>query len=250
MGIKRAGIYVIERIETDQKYVGQGWDVKHRMWQGHKGCLLIYRAIRKYSNNEFKRRVVLYCEEFEMDYYEIKLIKIFRSSVEDGGYNVLPGGKSGKKGRKLSPETIEKIRQSLLGRTFFPESLERISQSKMGNKNPMYGIPRTLEQKQAQSKIMSGENHPLYGKFGKDNPKFGRKSKNTSSRYRGVSVFIDKRYKGWSAGIRENGKRKHICVCKSEEECAHRYDDYVIKNNLPNPLNFPDNIHPYWELEQ
>ena len=59
-------------------------------------------------------------------------------------------------------------------------------------------------------------------------------SKNTSG-YRGVS--FDKSRNKFEAYIYINKKRKRLGRFTNALESAYAYDDYVIKNNLENPLN-------------
>jgi len=75
----------------------------------------------------------------------------------------------------------------------------------------------------------------MFGKTGENSPLFGKKRKNASSKCFGVS----KAGKGWKIQTSVNGKNIRIGYSKDEIESAKMYDTYIIKNNLPNPLNFP-----------
>ncbi|ARF12268.1 HNH endonuclease [Klosneuvirus KNV1] len=60
------------------------------------------------------------------------------------------------------------------------------------------------------------------------------------SQYRGVHKFQNK----YRATIQVNKKFVHISFSELEEECAKKYDEYIVKNNIPGrKLNFPDE-HP------
>lgn len=101
----------------------------------------------------------------------------------------------------------------------------------------------------------SGENHPQWGKpkseetrkkiseslgdmSGENNPRFGKKSKNAISKFFGVSFH--KSSNKWVSYIVINKKIKTIKYCETEIEAAEKYDEYVIENSLPNPLNFTE----------
>jgi hypothetical protein len=58
--------------------------------------------------------------------------------------------------------------------------------------------------------------------------------------YRGVNQRGRKFYAGIGVGGRDNQKKIHLGSFDTPEEAARMYDAYVIENNLPNPLNFPE----------
>lgn len=57
------------------------------------------------------------------------------------------------------------------------------------------------------------------------------------SGYRGV--FFHKGNKKFLASIGVNGKKKYLGYFKTDIEAAIAYDNFVINNNMNNPLNFP-----------
>jgi hypothetical protein len=296
----RSGIYVIENKETKQQYCGMGLSVEKRMMQAHKECGVLYSAIDEYGREKFDRRVVIYCEEWELSRLEIACIKIFHSHVSEGGYNTSWGGtapmmgrkhtqetkvemsesRSGKKAalwgkhhseetrkkignanRNPSAEKREKLRNAQLGRVRSVESRKKQSDSVTGEKNHFWGKHHTEESKNLISvnhADVSGKNNYWYGKTGKNNPRYGshlpdktkkliskallgRKTKNASSKYFGISKVISKKkYIYFSANITINGKQVYIKKGKNELEIALLYDKYIIEHDLPHPLNFPE----------
>ena len=60
----------------------------------------------------------------------------------------------------------------------------------------------------------------------------------SSSEYTGV-YYSSQRDK-WVAQIVENNKTKYLGCFEEEVIAAKKYDKYVIENNLPHPLNFPE----------
>lgn len=77
-------------------------------------------------------------------------------------------------------------------------------------------------------------------KSGKENLNFGKKPITSYSKYFGVSYNpIDNRVY-WRVRIRIDRKSKSIGYFNTEIDAALAYNEYIIKNNLPNPLNIID----------
>lgn len=228
----RSGVYCIENTVNGKKYIGQGTNVKRRMWAKHTKCTVLQNSIKKHGRKSFKRYVILYCEAFELNRLEIECIKIYHSLVGEWGYNIIPGGWFGKRGMKASPEAIEKNRLGHIGLHPSDETRKLMSESKTGEKHSLWETHRSDETKKKISEANSGKN----------NYWFGRKSKNATSQYYGVGKWTQGGYCYWRARIKINGKINSIGYYKTEECAAHSYDKYVIENNLVNhKLNFPEN---------
>jgi group I intron endonuclease len=136
---------------------------------------------------------------------------------------------------------------------------KRMSDAKSGKNNPFYekrhsektkkmmsennvgmsGKHHSEESKKKQSEshigLLAGKNSPNYEKKGTDSSTWGIEHPNSSSKYYGVSFHKQGNF--WVVTITMNGKTKHIGTFKTEILAAQAYNDYVIKNNLPNPLN-------------
>jgi group I intron endonuclease len=132
---------------NEKIYIGQTTQpIKERLGQHRRkssGCSAIYDAIKKHG-----------WENFEKDWYECpdedlnfdeELMEEMLGTLAPNGYNLRKGG--GSHG-KMSDETKQKMRKSHLGKILSDEHIKNIS----------------------------GENNHCYGKFGKDNPNFGRKA--------------------------------------------------------------------------
>lgn len=107
---------------------------------------------------------------------------------------------------------------------------------------------------------MSGRNHWNFGRKAKPetllkmrnaslkekSPVFGKKHKNTSSKFFGVFLYNQKQTikgkkyikKYWVANIRVDRKKYTLGYFKDEISAAKEYDKFVKLNNLKNPLNF------------
>lgn len=176
-------------------------------------------------------------------------------------------GGEGTSGSIQSKETIEKRIEKLRNPT--DETRKLMSSLNSGKNNPRYGVPVSEESRRKMGESRRGERNGMYGirspaygtkhteewkrlmsnkLSGINNPQFGKKLPNASSLYFGVIKIKTCKIKIWHAGLKQHGKQVRIGSFKSELDAAHAYDKYVIENNLPNPLNFPDGIHPYWEM--
>jgi group I intron endonuclease len=242
------GIYCIENLINGKKYVGKGENVEKRMKNPHKECIVIYNALQYYGDDNFKRYIIEYCPSEELTEKECFYIKELDTKVPNG-YNATDGGegmpgyrhtdeakaKISKASKEMvrSKEMYEKVGDALRGRKKSPEAVEK-------NRLSHIGIPITSETRRKMALTNSGPNNYMYGKIGKDNPSYGKKRKNTSSPYYGVVILISGENIFWQVGIIENGKRKYIGIRKTEIDAAKIYDKYVVENNIDRPLNFPE----------
>ena len=105
----------------------------------------------------------------------------------------------------------EKKRLARLGKKHSPETIEKIRQSKLGTKNPNYGKHFTVseELKQKRRENMLGIKNPNYGKYGELNPAFGSKS----STWKGDDVS----YKVLHSWVRKYLPKPELCeYCKEK----------------------------------
>jgi group I intron endonuclease len=239
-----SGIYCIENLVNGKKYIGQGLNIKKRMFAKHTNCIVLDNAIKKYGKENFKKYVLLYCEPDKniLAYYEIACIKIFYSHISENGYNISWGGKATMTGYKHSKKAKRKM-----SKAHFEKNLR-------GENSPLWGRHLPEKHKKSISEGVSKEKNWNYHRIrsdehrkklseshlGKKNIIYGKKRPNSTSAYFGVSKCFD-HYKWiyWVAQITENGKAIHIGQAKLEIDAAKLYDKYIIKNNLPRPLNFP-----------
>jgi len=242
---KKSGIYCIENLINGKKYIGRGINVENRMGQNHKGCKILYRAIKKYGKNNFKRYVIEYYDNVEiLGLMETYFIVFYRSHVSEWGYNISWGGSS-MFGVKHTQEWKDNNSKRMSGKNHplygkfgkdnpnygyraTEETRKKLSKASSGSKNGMYGKHNSEEQKRNFSENYSGENHPNWGK----------KSPSATSKYFGVSKTTShKKYHYWQSYYRG----KFLGECKNEIDAARIHDEYIINNNLPGILNFPKN---------
>jgi len=125
----RCGIYMIENLVNGKKYIGQGI-VKDRL-RKHRSAShneLLRRAIKKYGKENFKFKILCYCELEELDRLETELIKLYRTQDRNYGYNFESGGH---KNKRVHEET--KL---------------HLAEMNSGEGNPFYGKTHTEETRQ------------------------------------------------------------------------------------------------------
>lgn len=117
------GIYKITNIVTGKCYIGQAVDIRarlmdHILFSKYKSHV-IYKAINKYGIDNFDCRIITIINTFgktqdeikkELNFLECFYIDLYNSYKN--GYNMTPGGDSGRLGFKHTKETIQKMRES------------------------------------------------------------------------------------------------------------------------------------------
>lgn len=138
----KSGIYLIRFLLNNKVYIGQSINIDSRI-KSHKYCLnnnrhkniLLQRYYNKYGENFFKYEVLGYFDKSTLDLMEVYYIQYYNSikngfNLESGGNhkkqiseisklkmsNAKKGKPSMNKGRKASPETIQKLIISHLGK--------------------------------------------------------------------------------------------------------------------------------------
>lgn len=141
-----AHLYKITNTVNDMVYIGVTKNPKSRM-NAHACSVtptksILKNAMKKYGRDKFTLHVLLtstqeYCYEMER-----KAIEAY-NTLKPNGYNICTGGrgaigiygeKNGMFGRKHSPETLEKMRQTKLGKIVTAEAKEKMRASHLGKK--------------------------------------------------------------------------------------------------------------------
>ena len=140
---KRIGIYCIENVVNNKKYIGQSIDIDSR-WAGHRRELnkqehnnsYLQRAWNKYGADNFKFYVVKICAIEELDDFECHYIAFYNTTDRTYGYNLESGGN---KNKHISDETRAKIGEFNKGKKHSDETREKLRQARIGENNPMFG---------------------------------------------------------------------------------------------------------------
>ena len=258
-----SGIYCIENKIDGKKYIGKDSRINmQKRWKEHvlefkKGIHYnnyFQRAWNKYGEENFIYYIVEYCSWNILNEKETFYINKFKTKAPNG-YNLTDGGE-GMFGYIPSQKTRNKISKAnsgenngMYGKTHTEKTKELIrlkNKGKFSGKdNPMYGIPSPMTGKKhkEESKIKVRIAKLGIPRDEETKKKLRKKKRNSSSCFNGI--FLDKYKKRivWKARIWQNGKLKNIGLSKDEIYSAIIYDKYIIKNNLPNPINFPKLLH-------
>ena len=173
----KSGIYCIENITTNKKYIGQAKDIRDR-WRKHKNTLrrgvhdndYLQKAWSKYGEKDFKFYVLEYCQINKLDEQEIYYIDYYNTMDRDFGYNLRSGGQEGV---YYSEETRKKLSESIKKSYLDPERRKiqsvnalnqwanpEIKKKITGVNNGMYGKHHTDEMKKKLSEKRKGVQSP------------------------------------------------------------------------------------------
>ncbi|AGE53389.1 GIY-YIG catalytic domain-containing endonuclease [Acanthocystis turfacea Chlorella virus GM0701.1] len=156
----------------NKRYVGQTTRPIEERLKEHllpsSGCKAIYGAIKKHGWENMKKEWIEIPDD-ELNFYEEMLVALLGTLVPCG-YNLKEGGGNGKpceEVRKKLSESRTGDKNHMFGRT--------------GMNHPLFGIPRTDEEKQNISKSLTGRTHTdeakqnmSTAKTDNKNPMFGR----------------------------------------------------------------------------
>lgn len=167
------GIYCIENIKNNKKYIGQSIHI-HRRWSEHKNELknnihhndYLQKSWNKYGTDNFKFYIIELCSVDELDDKEDYYISLYNTMNDDYGYNLLTGvgvnrvisevtryklSQAGKK--KKSNRDISGSKNPMFGKTHSDETKEKIRQTRIGSK-------ASDETRKKLSEKQAGENNP------------------------------------------------------------------------------------------
>ena len=129
------GVIYILTSPSGKRYIGQATNFEKRMKThryniNDKKCCnyAIYRGIRKYGWENFKKEIVLICNEEHLDMYEKKFISIY--DTYRNGYNMTIGG-NGRNGHNHSEKSKRKMRLAHLKRKRYGSVTKRENGSYM-----------------------------------------------------------------------------------------------------------------------
>lgn len=110
---KISGIYCIQNKKDGKRYIGQSNNIYHR-WYEHTWQLNnrkhynrhLQSAWNKYGSDNFEFTILTLCSKDKIDNTERKLIKKYKTTREEYGYNFESGGVSNKKSAKSTCDRI------------------------------------------------------------------------------------------------------------------------------------------------
>lgn len=98
----KSGIYYIENLINNKKYIGQSNNIKDR-WRRHISELnknkhhndYLQKSWNKYGENNFMFEIIEYCSIENLDDREQYWIDFYNTMDRDFGYNLKTGGQNG-----------------------------------------------------------------------------------------------------------------------------------------------------------
>lgn len=144
-------VYVHQNNINGKRYVGITQQLPEKRWRKgreYRGCVLFYKAIKRYGWNNFTHYIIAYgLSKDEATKMEQDLIAKFKSNNHEFGYNLTSGGEH----FESNPEVKARISKSLTGKKHAEEAKRKIAQTHIG-------VPRSAETKEKISKSLMG--HP------------------------------------------------------------------------------------------
>lgn len=140
-------VYLVRCRENGKVYVGQTIRGAQIRWEEHKKYagkkFALSRALKKYGPEAFSFEVIdTAANQTELDSKEVSWIAHY-NCIAPKGYNLRAGGDGGKpseetlaklRGRKMSPEAVEKGRLARIGQKRSEESRAAMRAAKLGKK--------------------------------------------------------------------------------------------------------------------
>lgn len=169
---KKWCVYKHTNIKNGKIYLGITCKNPLSRWEygrGYRHNSYMNNAILKHGWDSFSHEILFAgLSQDEALKIERELIAEYKSADRRYGYNIETGGE--KKGA-LSEETLEKMRQRMLGENnhnygkhLSEETRRKLSECNRGEKHPQYGTHHSEETRRKIGEAVGGKNHYLYGK--------------------------------------------------------------------------------------
>jgi group I intron endonuclease len=158
------GIYSIENVVNGKKYIGQSVDLVRRknkhfrtLKSGIHRNIHLQRAFDKYGESAFAFKILLYCEKYELTYYEQAVVNLY---MPEDLYNICLECVDSHIGTKRSENTRRKMSMSHRGEKNynFGEHISEEQKKKLSIANT--GHRHSKESIEKMSKSQSGKRHP------------------------------------------------------------------------------------------
>lgn len=230
----QSGIYCIENIINNKKYIGQSVDVEGR-WSKHQNSLskgnhdntYLQNSWNKHGKENFKFYILEYCAKDKLDEKEIYYINLHNTMNREYGYNLKSGGQFT---NYICDEVKQKISESNK-KTYQNTNLKEIRSIDALNQwaNP-----------EIKAKIM-GENNGMYGKHHSDEArkKMSEKAKGRPCSFRNTTpilcIELNKIFKDACTAAQElscqSGSILQACRGK-RKTCAGYHWQFITENNI------------------
>lgn len=169
-----SGIYCIENIVNNKKYIGQSVNMKQRwskhlseLKNGHHDNDYLQKSWNKYGEEGFKFYILEHCEKDFLDENETYYIDLYNTMNRDYGYNLKSGGQASnyvcdEVKAKISESNKKIYQNSNLRHIRSLDALNQwsnpeIKQKIMGENNGMYGKRHTEESRRKMSENRKGK---------------------------------------------------------------------------------------------
>lgn len=230
----KSGIYCIENLTTNKKYIGQSKNIDDR-WCKHKNELnngvhdndYLQKAWNKYGENDFSFYILELCAYEELDNKEIYYIDLYDTLNRNHGYNLKSGGQNG--GSTLSDYSRQKLKDAIK-ESYNDELIEK-------RRNDALKQWSNLDVK---AKII-GENNCMYGKHHTEEAKnkISEKAKGRISSQRNtnkiICVELNKVFDCAADAAKEflvqSGSILQVCYGK-RKTCGGYHWNFYLENNI------------------
>lgn len=232
-----SGIYCIENVITNKKYIGQSINIEDR-WYKHKYALRrgthdnehLQNAWNKYGEENFDFYIVETCKCEELNDKEVYYINLYNTLNYNYGYNMQSGGQNSRPNEEVRKKLSDSLKRT------YQENEELRKRSSINALN-QWANP------EIKKKIM-GENNGMYGKHHTDETRKKMREnriKKPSPKRNTTPVLcieLNRVFKDAVTACKELGLKSTLtgsifAVCKGERKtCGGYHWKFLLENNI------------------